>query len=126
MKNLFNIIFCCLLISCLVAGGYIYFLIKTPSFEVTTNQISKDLDGKSINLLYNQVWIFDKNQKINVEIVSKRQSDEVIFLVAKLKSSVKIQDKNLSLNGLVKITYEYIEDWHLMNVENISAKLIGQ
>ena len=38
-------------------------------FNLTSDKIVKDLDGKAVSLMLNQVWPFESSQNINLQII---------------------------------------------------------
>lgn len=120
-------------------------------FNLSADRIAKDLDGRTVNLMLNQVWPFDASQNISVQIDSKKQIDEFVIVVVDVKALAPVQQaaetpkeqfstnttskdvpktpvklpSKLQLNGKIKLTYELMEgDWYLVGVENLALKAI--
>lgn len=120
-------------------------------FNLSGDRIAKDLDGRTVNLMLNQVWPFDASQNINVQVESKKQIDEFLFVVVEVKALAPVQQaadtpkeqfstnttskdvpktpaklpSKLQLNGKLKLTYELMDgDWYLVGLENLALKAI--
>jgi hypothetical protein len=119
-------------------------------FSLSSDRIVKDLDGRAVSLMLNQVWPFDSSQRIDLQLVSKKQVDEYVVAVVDVKALAAVQQvevpkeqfststtskdvpKNppklpskLQLNGKMKLTYELVEgEWYLVGVENLNLKAI--
>ena len=62
-------------------------------FSVKNEQIIKDLDGVSVNMLYGQVWPFDSSQSTKVNVIEKKRVDQVLVVVTEVESTVKISQE---------------------------------
>lgn len=119
-------------------------------FNLPTDRIVKDLDGRAVNLMLNQVWPFDPSQKIEVQLVSKKQADEYVVAVVDIKALASVQQQELpkeqfsttttskdvpksppklpsklQLSGKMKLTYELVDnEWYLINLENLNLKAV--
>lgn len=119
-------------------------------FGLTPDRISKDLDGRAVSLMLNQVWPFDLSQNLDVQVIAKKQADDFVVVVVEIKaqapvqvdSSVKEQfsttttgkdapktqpkmPTKLRLVGRMKLTYELVDnEWYLLGVENLSLRAI--
>jgi len=117
-------------------------------FNLSGDKIAKDLDGRAVTLMLNQVWPFDSSQKIDVQVLSKRQMDDFVVVVVDVKALAAVQQadtpkeqfststtskempKNqpklpskLQLNGKMKLTYELVDnDWYLWGIDNLSLR----
>lgn len=117
-------------------------------FNLSPERIAKDLDGRNVNLLLNQVWPFDLTQNINVTVTGKKQLDEYVAVVVDVKANAPVQQEaassikegstkdpprsapklpsRLNLSGRMKLTYELIDnEWYLLTVENLTLKAVG-
>lgn len=117
-------------------------------FNLSPERIAKDLDGRNVNLLLNQVWPFDLTQNINVNVVGKKQLDEYVAVIVEVKAVAPVQQEQVSsikegstkdpprnapklparlnLSGRMKLTYELIDnEWYLLTVENLTLKAVG-
>ncbi len=120
-------------------------------FNLSSERIVKDLDGRAVSLMLNQVWPFEpSSQTINLQVVSKKQVDEYVVTVVDVKAMAAVQQvdvpkeqfstsptskdipktppklpSKLQLNGKMKLTYEFVDgEWYLLGVENLSLKAI--
>lgn len=119
-------------------------------FNLSSDRISKDLDGRAVSLMLNQVWPFDSSQNINVQIVGKKQVDDFVVVVVDIKALAPVQQaetvkeqfstnptskdvpktppklpSKLQLNGRMKLTYELVDnDWYLLAAENLNLRAI--
>lgn len=119
-------------------------------FNLSSDRISKDLDGRAVSLMLNQVWPFDSSQNINVQIVGKKQVDDFVVVVVDVKALAPVQQmeavkeqfstnpnskdvpkttpklpSKLQLNGRMKLTYELVDsDWYLLAAENLNLRAI--
>jgi hypothetical protein len=117
-------------------------------FNLSSDRIVKDLDGRAVSLMLNQVWPFDSSQNINVQIVGKKQADDFVVVVIDVKALAPVQQvdipkeqfsttttskdvpktppklpSKLQLSGRMKLTYELVDgDWYLLGAENLSLK----
>lgn len=144
----FLVIFCAQL-------SAIYMFTKTSNvskFNLSSDQIVKDLDGKMVSLMMNQVWPFDPSQNISVQVLNKKQMDEYVVVIVDvkavaavqplddtthkeqfstnpnskepIKATVKLPSK-LQLGGKMKLTYELIDnEWYLLSLDNLNLKAI--
>lgn len=135
-----------------VVGGGGYYVYKTnfakpdyvSKFNVSTERMAQDLEGKSVMLPFGQAWPFEKDQGISVKIVSKKQVDDYVVVAVEVTASAKVEpappppkdekakepDKTeklpsrLVLSGLMKMTYEQINgEWYLVGAESVSLQL---
>jgi len=140
-----------MLVSQLLAGWLITSKPNTLSkFGVPTERIAKDLDGRAVSLMLNQVWPFDASQNIEVQIIGKKQVDEFVIVVIDVKALAPVQQaetpkeqfsttttskdvpktppklpSKLRLVGKMKLTYEFVDnEWYLMGTENLSLRAI--
>ncbi len=120
-------------------------------FNLSPDRIAKDLDGRTVNLMLNQVWPFDSTQNITVQVDGKKQIDEFVVVVVDVKAVAPVQQtpdtpkeqfstnptskevpktpaklpSKLQLNGKIKLTYELVDgDWYLVGLENLALKAI--
>jgi hypothetical protein len=120
-------------------------------FGLSSDRISKDLDGRAVSLMLNQVWPFDLSQNIEVQVVAKKQVDEYVAVIVEVKAIAAVQaaetppkeqfsttttskdvpksqpkmPSKLRLNGRMKLTYELVDnEWYLLAVENLSLRAI--
>jgi hypothetical protein len=119
-------------------------------FNLASERLARDLDGKSVSLMLNQVWPFEASQNINVQIVTKKQMDEYVVVFADVKALAAVQQQpdtpkeqfsttptgkdvpktaklpsKLQLMGRMKLTYELVDnEWYLLTVENLSLRPI--
>ncbi len=116
-------------------------------FNLSKVRITKDLHGRAVGLMANQIWPFDSSQSIVVKVIGKRQVDEFVVVVldvnvlaAVQKNQIKEQyststtskdvpktepklPDTLRLTGKMKLTYELIEDeWYLLGIENLNLR----
>jgi hypothetical protein len=122
----------------------------TGKFNLSNERIVKDLDGRAVSLMFNQVWPFDPSQNINIQVVGKKQVDEFVVVVVDVKALAPVQQvempkeqfsttttskdvpktppklpSKLHLNGRMKLTYELVDnDWYLLAAENLSLRAI--
>jgi hypothetical protein len=119
-------------------------------FNLSSERIAKDLDGRAVSLMLNQVWPFDVSQNINIQIVGKKQVDEFVVVVVDVKALAPVQQaeipkeqfsttttskdvpktspklpSKLQLNGRMKLTYELVDnEWYLLGAENLNLRAI--
>jgi hypothetical protein len=117
-------------------------------FNLQPDKIAKDLDGKSVNLTFNQVWPFDVSQNLNLQIIGKKQVDDYVIVIADVKALAAVAPQEpkeqtsvsptgkdvprtskwpsrLQLTGRLKLTYELIDnEWYLLTVDNLNLKAI--
>lgn len=117
---------------------------NVSKFNLTPDKISKDLDGKTVAMMGNQIWPFDLSQNIGVTVVGKKQLDEYVVVVADVKALAAVQQEEKSreqfstnpaakdapkpklpskvaLSGRLKMTYELIEgEWYLLSIDNLN------
>lgn len=60
-------------------------------FNLSADRIAKDLDGRAVNLMFNQVWPFDISQNINIQVIGKKQVDEFVVVVVDVKALAPVQ-----------------------------------
>lgn len=122
---------------------------NVSKFGLSADRISKDLDGRAVSLMLNQVWPFDMSQNIDVQVVGKKQADEFVIVIVDVKAVAPVQQAEtlpkeqfsttttakdvpkstpklptkLRLNGRMKLTYELVDnEWYLLGVENLSLR----
>lgn len=124
-------------------------------FQVPVERIAKDLEGRQVSVSHGQVWPFDKGQALSVSVVSKKQVDHFVVVVADVratagvdqpketKESPKEQPKDkpatpappappkvptkVNLSGHLRLTYErFGGDWFLVGVDGLTAKAAAQ
>jgi hypothetical protein len=119
-------------------------------FELSPDRISKDLDGRAVSLMLNQVWPFDLSQNLDIQVIAKKQVDEFVVVVVEIKAQAPVQvdasvkeqfststtgkdvpktqpkmPTKLRLVGRMKLTYELVEnEWYLLGVENLNLRAI--
>jgi len=119
-------------------------------FNLTSDRISKDLDGRAVSLMLNQVWPFDLSQNLDVQIIAKKQVDDFVAIVVEIKALAPVQadttvkeqfststtskdvpktqpkmPTKLRLVGRMKLTYEIVDnEWYLLGVENLNLRAI--
>jgi hypothetical protein len=119
-------------------------------FNLSSERIAKDLDGRAVSLMLNQVWPFDVSQNINIQVIGKKQVDEFVVVVVDVKALAPVQQvetpkeqfsttttskdvpktppklpSKLQLNGRMKLTYELVDnEWYLLGAENLSLRAI--
>ncbi len=116
-------------------------------FDVQPERIAKDLDGKAVNVMFNQVWPFDASQNLNLQVVGKKAVDEYVVIVVDVKVVAAVQQQELpkeqtsvhpagkevpksvkwpsklQLSGKMKLTYELVNnEWYLLTADNLSLK----
>lgn len=118
-------------------------------FALSPDRISKDLDGRAVSLMMNQVWPFDASQNIDVQVISKKQVDDYVAVVVEIKAIAPVQaaesppkeqfsttptgkdvpktapklPSKLRLTGRMKLTYEVVDnEWYLLGIENLSLR----
>lgn len=110
-------------------------------FDLSAERVVKDLNGRAVNLILNQVWPFDASQNINVQIIGKKQVDEYVVIMTDVKVLTDVQKtetpkeqfttsketklpSKLQLTGTMKLTYELVGgNWYLVSMENVSLKV---
>jgi hypothetical protein len=115
------------------SGGY------NPSGE----QVTTDLLGKSVTLPQGQIWGFNPDQSLKVDVKGQRQidSDTVILTTdvtavvrfpppkkdASPKAGDPTQPTKATLSGLAKVYYErHAGHWYLTNVEGIKLEVVPE
>jgi len=119
-------------------------------FNLPSERIVKDLDGRAVTLMLNQVWPFDVSQTINAQVISKRQVDDFVVVIVDIKALAPVQQvetpkeqfsttptgkdvpktqpklpSKLQLSGKMKLTYEFVDnEWYLLGAENLNLKAI--
>lgn len=134
-----------LLVGFVVYRSYYPFAIPSD-FSKTGETVTVDLMGKSIGLPQGQIWGFNPDQQLAVEVVSKKaMSDDMVLIVFDVKSIVKFPPppkdekkdvaanvsgkeplipKKATLSGLGKAYYEkHKEQWYLVILEGINLKV---
>jgi len=116
-------------------------------FGLTSDRISKDLDGRAVSLMLNQVWPFDLSQNLDIQVIAKKQADDFVVVVVEIKAVAPVQadttvkeqfsttttskdvpktpklPTKLRLNGRMKLTYELVDnEWYLLGIENLSLR----
>jgi hypothetical protein len=113
------------------------------AWNLSNEKISRDLEGRTAPLPYNQIWPFDGTQNLTVNVVGKKQVEEFVVVVVELKATAKVDQPkdapkdakdakdapksptSISLSGLARLTYERVNgDWYLIAVESISLKAL--
>lgn len=114
----------------------------SSSFNVSSTDIAKDMDGKVVQLPYGQVWPFDPTQSLNVHVVAKKQVDEYVIVMVDVTAQAEVMPTTkdtketkdakgakeklptrVKLNGYAKLTYESIgRHWNLVSVDNVSLR----
>jgi hypothetical protein len=123
---------------------------NTGRFDLSSERIVKDLDGKVVNVMLNQVWPFDSSQNINLQVVGKKQMDEYVVVVVDVKVIAAVQQQELpkeqtsvnpankevpkttpkwpsklQLSGKMKLTYELLNnEWYLLSADNLNLKAV--
>lgn len=111
------------------------------SFNVSSADIAKDMDGRAVHLPYGQVWPFDPTQSLTVRVVAKKQVEEYVIVLVEVsaqaevmpttKDTKEIKDSKekgklparVKLNGNAKLTYESIgKQWNLVSIDNVSLR----
>ena len=119
-------------------------------FSLTSDRISKDLDGRAVSLMLNQVWPFDLSQNLDVQLIAKKQVDDFVAVIVEIKAQAPVQadvsvkeqfstsatgkdvpktqpkmPTKLRLAGRMKLTYELVDnEWYLLGIENLSLRAI--
>jgi len=119
-------------------------------FGLTSDRISKDLDGRAVSLMLNQVWPFDLSQNLDVQVIAKKQVDDFVAVIIEIKAQAPVQadvsvkeqfststtgkdvpktqpkmPTKLRLVGRMKLTYEIVDnEWYLLGIENLSLRAI--
>lgn len=116
-----------------VGGGYYAYQSFKPGvkFNLTSERIAKDLEGRTAPLLYGQVWPFDPTQNLVASVVGKKTVDDYVVLFVNLKANANVTTEKekeklptqIALSGIGKLTYENVgSEWYLINVESVSLK----
>jgi hypothetical protein len=102
------------------------------SFDLTTEQIVLDLEGRQVAIAHGQAWPLDKGQGLTVSIVSRKQIDNFVVLVVDVRATAGVEQSKsekgkipskVSLSGYLKLTYEQIGSvWYLIGVDGLTAK----
>ncbi len=121
---------------------------NVSKFDLSATQIVGDLEGRTVSVIFNQIWPFDNSQNINLKIISKKQLDEYVVVIVDINALATVQQDNgpkekfstvptskepvkltpklpskLQLAGKMKLTYELVDnDWYLLAVDNLSLK----
>jgi hypothetical protein len=104
--------------------------------------VTTDLIGKSVGLPQGQIWGFNPDQALSVNVVGKRQVDyEGVILTVDVTASVKFPPppkdgpnapkandppppKKATLTGLAKVFYErHSGVWYCTSIEGINLKV---
>ena len=123
------------------AAGYLYYKSRNDlvgQFNVTSDKIASDLEGRTAPLPYGQVWPFEPNQGLTVKIVGKKQVDDYVQVVIEVSAQAKVEppktDKKeekpppvksfkVALTGLAKLTYERVgTEWYIVGVDSLSLR----
>ena len=107
------------------------------SFNVSAENIAKDMDGKVVQLRYGQMWPFDPTQSLSVNVVAKKQVDETVVVLVDVRAfaevpappkdtkdskDIKAVFSKVKLSGYAKLTYESIgRHWNLLSVDSVSG-----
>ena len=125
-----------------------YFPYSVPSsFDRPGSTVTVDLIGKSVTLPQGQIWGFNPDQQLTVEVVStKAMDDNTVLIVVDVKSVVKfappkeekkdlaanpnakkdegVVPKRATLSGLTKVYYERHKGvWYPTLVDGINLKV---
>jgi hypothetical protein len=145
MRSAFQWLVVVVLALAVVGGGGYYFYksyVAKPDhlskFNVTTERMVKDLDGKSVMLPFGQAWPFEKDQGVSVQVVSKKQVDDYVVVAVEVSAVAKVEPppkdekskepppklpSKVSLSGIMKMTYEEINgQWYLIGLESVSLQ----
>lgn len=109
-------------------------------FGMESEQIIKDLDGRTVAVMFNQVWPFDSSQDIKLKVLSKKQLEEYVVVVVDVNALAAVQQppqetpkeqfstnptskepvkpvnppvklpSKLHLTGRMKLTYELVDN----------------
>lgn len=135
-----------LLLLVLGAGG-VYLFNKmnakpdyVSAWNLPTEKVARDLEGRTAPLPYNQVWPFDGTQNVTVNVLGKKQVEEFVVVVVELRATAKVDQpkdvpkdakdapkapSTVALSGLARLTYERVNgEWYLIAVESISLKAL--
>lgn len=108
-------------------------------FNPTQEQLIENLNGQVIGLPYGQAWPFDPTQKVQVNVVSKKQVEQFIVVFANIQAQadvipIKNKDdkepkeklpKKVWLSGVLKMHYEQVgNQWYLVHLEGIGMKAV--
>jgi len=119
----------------LVGAGYGYWKYKdkTSSFNISSDKMAQDLDGKTANVAYGQVWPFDPTQNISVKVISKKQVEDYIIVAVEISATAKVEQKDskeklpskVNLKGVAKLTYEDLgHEWYLVGVDGVTLRAV--
>jgi hypothetical protein len=127
----------------LLAGiGFYFYKVTKPDlitkFNVTTDKMTKDLEGRTVPLAFGQTWPFDSGQSLDITVLGKRQVEDFIIVAVEIRGIAKITHperdpkepepkeklpSRVGLAGVGKLTYEWISgEWYLVSVDNITLK----
>lgn len=140
--NASNVLKVLLLVTVIAGFVLIYNNTSKPnyvsSFNVSSADIAKDMDGKAVQLPYGQVWPFDPTQSLNVRVIAKKQMDEYVIVMVEVNAFAEVlpttkdtKEKEakeklptkVKLNGYAKLTYESIgKHWNLLSVDNVTLR----
>ena len=119
----------------LLGGAYaLWQYHKDKVFNVSAARIAEDLDGKTANVAYGQVWPFDPTQNLSVKVLGKKHVDEYVVVMAELTATAKVDHKDakeklpskVNLKGIAKLTYENIaNEWYLVGVEGVTLRAVN-
>ena len=111
------------------------------SFTASNWEVSLDILGHSVTLPQGQLWGFNADQNIEVNIIDKKAGDDVVVVTAKLKAVVNFpapdskavppkdfkQAKQATMEGIAKLYYERVNLlWYLTHVEGVSLKVTAK
>jgi hypothetical protein len=108
------------------------------SFQVSADQVPKDLIGKAVTLPQGQLWGFNNDQTITAKVVDKKAVDGGVVVIADVNSTVKFEpakdakDKakeptKATLSGYVKMYYENVNNqWFLTHVDGLNLKVTAE
>ena len=106
------------------------------SFQVSGEQVPKDLVGKAVTLPQGQLWGFNSDQAITAKVVEKKAVDGGVVVVADVNSTVKFEPQKdaktkeptkATLSGMLKMYYENVNNqWFLTHVDGVSLKVTAE
>lgn len=85
------------LVALVLGGAAVYYGTQQSTIslpDVTAEQVSKDLMGKSVVLGTGQLWGFSPDQKVEVQVLSKKAQDQNMIVAVKLKAVAKLEPLN--------------------------------
>ena len=113
---------------------------KPVPFRPTEITVADNLVGKAVTLPQGQLWGFNNDQNIKVKIISQKMTNDLVVIIVdvramvifppldpKTSSAKEKQAKQATLNGLIRVYYEQVDNiWYLINVEGIDLKVIAE